>query len=75
MKLVDLRTPFTEMTYDDKLSLLEEIRSRRVPVIKPKKTKANKEVKPRKQRKPRSIEEALAYMNEQIRNMENIARE
>lgn len=70
MKLIELGIPFAAMTHDDKITLLEEIRLRRTPIVKQVRVKS---IKPKgvKVRKPRSIEEALAYMNEQIERLSN----
>lgn len=58
------------MSIEQKLALLEEIRARRIPVIKSRTSRSKASTKGvKRQRKPRSIEEALAYMNEKIANM------
>lgn len=74
MKLTELRTPFNELSVEQKLALLEEIRARRVPIIKVSTSKSktkSKEVKPRLLRKAKSLDEILKYMNERIINMES----
>lgn len=69
MRLRDLRTPFNLLTVDEQTRLLEDVRSRRHMITRERNTKRKESYatpRPRKPRRPRTMDELLNWMQSQI---------